>query len=189
VKPVASFDPGFDPDTLRRVEQFYYREARLLDERLYLQWLTLLSPEICYRLPARFIPLARGSTREPERIHAIENELSGYDPAGLPVREDGYGHLAQRAARALKPNAWAENPPPRTRRFVTNVEIETSADGRVRAFSNFQLFHSQHGRPDYLFAGRRRDRLEPAEGSFRIAEREVILDSDVVRGASLALLF
>jgi len=183
------FNPVFDPDTQRGVEQFYYREARLLDERQYLQWLKLLSPEIRYCLPARFIPLARGSAREPEQIHAIENELSGYDAASLPMREEFYDHLAQRASRALKPNAWAENPPPRTRRFVTNVEIATLPDGRIRVFSNLQLFHSQHGRADYMFAGQRRDRLERAPDSFRIVEREVILDSDIVRGASVALLF
>lgn len=189
MRRAQAFTPAFDPDTLRRVEQFYYREARLLDERQYLQWLSLLTPDIRYRLPSRFIPLARGSTRDPESIHAIDKELSGYDAVGLPVREEGYGHLAQRAARALKPNAWAENPPPRTRRFVANIEIEPLADGSIRAFSNLQLFHSQHGRPDHLFSGQRRDRLEPADGSFRIAEREVILDSDIVRGPSIALLF
>jgi 3-phenylpropionate/cinnamic acid dioxygenase small subunit len=149
----------------------------------------LLSPDIRYRLPARFIPVARGSTREPEQIHAVENELSGYDAGSLPIREEFYDHLARRAARALKPNAWAENPPPRTRRFVTNVEIAPLPDGRIGVFSNLQLFHSQHGRADYMFTGQRRDRLERAVDSFRIAEREVILDSDIVRGASVALLF
>ena len=189
MRQVQPFNPVFDLDSLRRVEQFYYREARLLDERLYLQWLSMLSPDIRYRMPSRFVPLARGSTRQPESVHDVDNELSGYDPAGLPIREESYGHLAQRTARALKPNAWAENPPPRTRRFVTNVEIEPLADGAIRAFSNLQLFHSQHGRPEYLFSGQRRDLLEPADGSFRIADREVILDSDIVRGASVALLF
>jgi 3-phenylpropionate/cinnamic acid dioxygenase small subunit len=189
VRPAQPFNPVFDPDTLRHVEQFYYREARLLDERQYLQWLTLLSPDIRYVLPARFIPLARGSTRDPESIHALDNELSGYDPGGLPIREESYGHLAQRAARALKPNAWAENPPPRTRRFVTNIEIEHLPGGGIRAFSNLQMFHSQNGRPDHIFAGQRRDRLDPADASYRIAEREVILDSDIVRGASVALFF
>jgi 3-phenylpropionate/cinnamic acid dioxygenase small subunit len=183
------FEPAFDPDLLRRVEQFYYREARLLDERLYPQWLALLSPDIRYLMPSRFVPLARSSAQPPERIHAVENELSDYGPDALPLREERYGHLAQRVERALKPNAWAENPPPRTRRFVTNVEVQPLAGGAVRAFSNLQLFHSQHGRADYLFAGQRRDRLEAADGSFRIAEREVILDSDLIRGASVALLF
>lgn len=185
----APFDPVFDPDLLRRVEQFYFREARLLDERLYIQWLALLSPDIRYMMPSRFIPLARGNTRDPEQIHAIENELSGYGADALPIREEVYGHLAQRAARAMKPNAWAENPPPRTRRFIANIEVEPLPGDRVRVFGNFQLFHSQHGRPDHLFAGQRRDVLERADSSFRIAEREVILDSDVVRGASVALFF
>lgn len=187
--PERSFEPAFDPDLLRRVEQFYYREARLLDERLYQQWLALLSSDIVYRMPSRFVPLARPSAQPHERIHALENELSDYGPNSLPLREEGYGHLAQRVARALKPNAWAENPPPRTRRFVTNIEVQPLAGGAVRAFSNLQLFHSQHGRPDHLFAGQRRDRLEVADGSFRIAEREVILDSELIRGASVALLF
>lgn len=183
------FEPAFDPDLLRRVEQFYYREARLLDERLYQQWLALLSPDIRYTMPSRFIPVARAPAGQPERIHALENELSDYGPDSLPLREERYGHLAQRVARALKPNAWAENPPPRTRRFVTNVEVQPLADGTVRAFGNLQLFHSQHGRADHLFAGQRRDRLDAAGESFRIVEREVILDSDLVRGASVALLF
>ncbi len=72
---------------------------------------------------------------------------------------------------------------------MTNVEIEISPGDRIRAFSNLQLFYSQHGRADYMFTGQRRDRLERAADSFRIAEREVILDSDIVRGASVALLF
>jgi 3-phenylpropionate/cinnamic acid dioxygenase small subunit len=189
VRATQPFDPIFDLHALRHVEQFYYREARLLDERLYLQWLTLLSPDIRYLLPARFTPLARGSTRNPESIHAVDNELSGYGPSDLPIREETYDHLAQRAARALKPNAWAENPPPRTRRFVTNVEIEPLVGGGIRAFSNLQMFHSQHGRPEHIFAGQRRDRLDPTDGSYRIAEREVILDSDIIRGASVALFF
>jgi 3-phenylpropionate/cinnamic acid dioxygenase small subunit len=189
MKEAQPFSPGLDFDSLRRVEQFYYREARLLDERQYVRWLTLLSPNIRYSLPSRFIPLARGSAREPEQMYAVDNELSGYDAGSLPIREESYGHLAQRVARALKPNAWAENPPPRTRRFVMNVEIESLVGDQLRVFSNFQLFHSQHGRLDYIFAGQRRDRLERADGSFRIAEREVILDGDIIRGASVALLF
>jgi 3-phenylpropionate/cinnamic acid dioxygenase small subunit len=189
MREAEAFNPIFDADRQGRIEAFYFREARLLDERLYLQWLILLSPDIRYSLPARFTPLARGSSRAPERIHAVENELSGYDVGSLPIREEDYGHLAQRATRALKPNAWAENPPPRTRRFVANVEIEPAPGDRLRVFSNFQLFHSQHGRPDHMFAGQRRDTLQRENGSFRIVLREVILDSDIVRGASLALFF
>src|SRR5581483_6642540 len=128
--------PIFDIDILHRVEQFYYREARLLDERRYLEWLTMLSPDIVYTLPSRFVPLAHASTKDPEAIHAIERELSGYDAGGLPIREERYDQLATRAGRALKTNAWAENPPPRTRRFVMNVEVEPLCGTQIRALSN-----------------------------------------------------
>ena len=36
-----------------QVEQFYYREARLLDNRQYRQWLLLLSQDIRYLMPSR----------------------------------------------------------------------------------------------------------------------------------------
>jgi phenylpropionate dioxygenase-like ring-hydroxylating dioxygenase large terminal subunit len=114
----------------------------------------------------------------------LHGALAGPNEAFSEAETYGLGMV-----RALKPNAWAENPPPRTRRFVMNVEIESLAGDQLRVFSNFQLFHSQHGRPDYMFAGQRRDRLEWADESFRIAEREVILDGDIIRGASVALLF
>jgi 3-phenylpropionate/cinnamic acid dioxygenase small subunit len=177
------------PELQHCVEQFYYREARLLDGRQYLQWLGLLSPQVRYRLPARFTPQAVPSPAAPEQIHAVDRELSGYDGGASPLRDETYAQLAQRAHRALKPNAWAENPPPRTRRFVGNVEIEALAGGGLAVLSNLQLFHSQRGRADCVFTGQRRDRLELTGAELRIAEREVVLDCDVVLGPSVALLF
>ncbi|WP_157217061.1 aromatic-ring-hydroxylating dioxygenase subunit beta [Flavisphingomonas formosensis] len=184
-----AFAPALDVEWLRRVEQFYYREARLLDERRYLSWLELLSPAILYLMPGRFVPLARASAADPETIHAPDKELSGYGPRALPLREEGFAHLAQRAERALKPNAWAENPPPRIRRFVANVEVEPLAGGSVRAWSNLLLFHSQQGRADHLFSAQRRDRLETYGDHLRIVEREVRLDGDTITGPSVALFF
>ena len=186
---MSDFAPVLDADLLRAIEQFYYREARLLDERRYLSWLDLLSPAVRYTMPGRFVPMAHSSRQDPERIHALDNELSGYGPEALPLRDEGYSHLRLRAERAVKPNAWAENPPPRTRRSVTNVEVEPIGRDAVRAFSNLLLFHSQQGRADHLFSGQRRDRLERAGDGFRIVEREVILDGDLITGPSVALFF
>ena len=183
------FVPVEDADALRAIEQYYYREARMLDERRYLSWLALLSPDIRYVLPAPFIPLAHAARDDPGSIHAIGKELSGDGADALPLREESYVHLARRADRAMHPVASAESPVPRTRRFVTNVEIGLADGSGIRALSNLLLFHSRHGRPDHIFSGQRRDRLERHEGSFRIVEREVILDGDGVTGASVALFF
>lgn len=48
-------DPSLptSPEQQRALERFYYREARLLDNRQYRQWLALVSEEIQYRVPSR----------------------------------------------------------------------------------------------------------------------------------------
>ena len=39
-----------DRDLVFEIEQFYYAEARLLDDRLFKQWLTLLTPDVKYTI-------------------------------------------------------------------------------------------------------------------------------------------
>ena len=39
-------------DLIREVEQFLYREARLLDERRFHEWLTLFTDDVRYWMPA-----------------------------------------------------------------------------------------------------------------------------------------
>ena len=41
-------EPVADPNLIREVEQFLYREARLLDERRFHDWLQLLTDDIRY---------------------------------------------------------------------------------------------------------------------------------------------
>ena len=51
------------PELQQAVEQFYYREARLLDDRRYQSWLALCSENIRYVMPARTNPLVDNSLR------------------------------------------------------------------------------------------------------------------------------
>ena len=39
------------------IEQFYYREARMLDDRRFLAWLELLTEDVRYVIPTRHISL------------------------------------------------------------------------------------------------------------------------------------
>ena len=57
------------------IEQFYYREARLLDGRQYQQWLSLVSESIRYVMPARVNALVNNRQRGEEAMIAIDNEL------------------------------------------------------------------------------------------------------------------
>ena len=40
-------------DTIREVEQFLYREARMLDDRKFHEWLEILANDIRYWMPVR----------------------------------------------------------------------------------------------------------------------------------------
>ena len=97
------------------VEQFYYREARLLDGRQYQSWLALCDPEIRYVMPARTNPLVDNAERGNESMIGIERELEGAESLGAPIRNETYLYLQLRVERSFKPNAWSENPPARTR--------------------------------------------------------------------------
>lgn len=164
------------PELQHEVEQFYYREARLLDGRQYQQWLALCSPEIHYSMPSRTNPLVDNQQRGTEDMISVERELEGVDSFGTPIRDETYIYLALRVERCFKPNSWSENPPARTRRIVGNVEISGTEGDRLSVVSNFHLFYSRPGSANFLYAGQRRDVLVRAPESFVIARREIIMD-------------
>lgn len=183
-----AFSPLRDATLIAAVEQFYYFEAHLLDERLFMQWLGLWREDGIYRMPNRFVAQADLSQRGSERFHAIDNELSRHDAAGLPLREENLFQLALRADRALKHNAWAENPPARCRRFVSNVMLQMRDDA-ILARSNFQLVYNRHTQPSVIYTGQRRDQLMALGDSFVLREREVILDWNVIAAPTVGIFF
>ena len=178
-----------DPSLISRVEQFYYREARLLDERCFQQWLGLIDPEIEYLMPSRHVPMPDPKDRETEAFLAVSKELQGRGPKASPLRYDRFMQLAIRAMRPYRVTAWAESPPPRTRRMINNVEVEPPDGNEYRAYSNFQLFYSHSGADNHTYTGCRRDILRDVDGQFRILNREVITDWDIITGPTMALIF
>lgn len=171
------------------VEQFYYREARLLDERCYQQWLALLCEDIRYLMPSRYVAQRDHAVRGSEAYLAPEREMQTDAVTDLPLREENYFVLAVRVDRAYKVSAWGDNPPARTRRHVSNVELIGCEDNELTVFSNFMLNYSRHGQDNFLYSGQRRDRLRVEGDSFRVASREVILDWNVIAAPSVALFF
>lgn len=177
-------------ELISRVEQFYFREARMLDERRFQQWLQLLDPEIEYSVPGRCVPQPDARQQGTEDFLSVEHELDRANGGqGSPIRLDRYMQLMIRTMRPFKANAWADSPPPRTRRFISNVEVEAGEDEAYRVHSNFQMFYSHDGGHDYTYTGGRRDVLRCADGQFRIVKREVIPDWEVIAAPTMALIF
>lgn len=180
-----------DYELISKVEQFYYREARLLDERQFQQWLGLVDESIEYSMPARFVPQPDPTLQDSEAYLAVDRELERADGGnGSPLRHDHYLETFVRTLRPFKSNAWSESPAPRTRRFISNVEVElTDNSGELKVWSNFQLFYSHCGADNHTYTGGRRDVLKEVEGQLRLFKREIITDWDIITAPTLALIF
>lgn len=176
------------PELQHSVEQFYYREARLLDGREYQQWLALVHPEISYSMPGRSNPMVDSRERGNEAMISVDRELESVDSDGLPFRDENYAVLWLRVDRSYKMNSWAENPPARTRRIIGNVEIIEENDDQLSVLSNFHLFYARPGMRDFFYAGQRRDVLLTAGDGYQILKREVVMDLADVNVPTLGLL-
>jgi phthalate 3,4-dioxygenase subunit beta len=161
-------------DVYGEVLDFVYREAELLDLRRHEDWLALLTQDVRYVIPVR-VTVA----------HTLEDSVLE-DMAHLD--EDRYS-LTKRVERFATEHAWAEDPPSRTRRYVTNVrawEGDTGDELVVRA--NVLLFRSRGDiqEPD-LVSATRSDLLRRVDGALLLARREVLLDESVVRMQNFAV--
>lgn len=112
---------------LRAVEQFLYREAMLLDRKLYDEWLELFTEDGIYWVPA------------------------------APDQEDPYRHLSlyfedrvlrqMRVRRLRHPQAFSLENPVRSSRIVGNVLLERRdpSTGEIRVRSTFHMLELQYG--------------------------------------------
>ncbi len=182
---------GVTPELQHRVEQWYYREARLLDGRQYETWLALCDPTIRYIVPARGNPLVDNKQQGTEAMISVERELEGVDSDRLPIRDETLPHLMMRMQRAYKPNSWSENPPARTRRIVGNVEIVEATEAQLSVLSNFHLHYARPGSATFFYAGQRRDVLHTRDdhGDYRILRREVVLDMSEIEFPTVGIFF
>jgi 3-phenylpropionate/cinnamic acid dioxygenase small subunit len=172
-------------DALRHsVEAFLYREARLLDDRQFREWLELLTDDIRYWMPTRHNRLREG----PDERWEVEKELDA-----LGFFDETKSSLTRRVDRFYSGMAWAEEPPSRTRHLISNVEVmETDQADEVRVYSNFLAYRSRleglEGEEDF-FVGRREDILRREAGEWKIAQRRIIFDGLVLNAQNLSIFF
>ena len=157
----------------REIGEFFYREAELLDSNRLEEWLELLTEDIGYEMPVRL-------TRE----------------RGQPDVSSQMGHFSEdrrslelRVKRLGTDFGWAENPPSRTRRFISNIRVEnTSNPNEVKARSYFLLYRSRGSSTEVdLISGERQDLLRKLDGRWKLASRLIIVDQTVLGTRNLAI--
>jgi 3-phenylpropionate/cinnamic acid dioxygenase small subunit len=154
------------------VEQLLYREAYLLDSGRFHEWLDLLAPDLRYWAPVRAnVPRKQEDETESTR---------------LPLFDETKATLALRISRLDTGLAWVENPPTRTRRFVTNITIEKKdTDGLVHVRSNLMLFRNRSFADETILACCREDKW--SADKWLLKERKILIDHCTVENMSLLL--
>ncbi|MDX3231342.1 3-phenylpropionate/cinnamic acid dioxygenase subunit beta [Streptomyces sp. ME19-01-6] len=158
----------------REVEDFLYKEARLLDNGKYLQWLELCTDDIHYWMPG------------------IEDRQRR-DPAGTygPERMAYFDHdkrlLKERAQHLEHPAAWSQDPPVRHLHVISNIEvIPADALRNLDVHSVLILYSSRFENERHTLYARREDRLRRLkDGSLRIARRTILLQDSTLPAPSI----
>jgi 3-phenylpropionate/cinnamic acid dioxygenase small subunit len=177
-------------DTIREVEQFLYREARLLDERRFHEWLELFTEDVRYWMAGRRNRYPKSSKAiamlDPDR-YVVEDSTEDVE---LAILDEDKHTLSARVARLDTGMAWAEDPPSRTRHLLANIEVETgSAGSELKVRANFIVYRSRSETEQDFYVGARRDVLRLVDGAWKIANRKLILDQNVLLAKNVSIFF
>jgi benzoate/toluate 1,2-dioxygenase subunit beta len=135
------------------IEQFLYREARLMDEGLYRDWLALWTDDAIYWVPCN----------------------DDTDPTqDVSLIYDNRERLVQRVDRLLSGTVQALDPKPRMRRIVSNIEIEAAEGNDVTVASNFILGHARWDMQQ-VWAGRTVHKIRRGGEGLKMAFKKVML--------------
>jgi 3-phenylpropionate/cinnamic acid dioxygenase small subunit len=165
------------------IEEFFYREAELLDERRFDDWLALLTDDVRYWMPMRrnvkFGESEREFTREGRDVNWID---------------EGKDTLARRVAQIGSGMHWAEEPLSRISHMISNVQIlgatpSALAPSEVKAKSRFLIYRNRLETETDLLVGKREDVLRKVDGSWKIARRKIVLDQSVLLVKNLTVFF
>jgi 3-phenylpropionate/cinnamic acid dioxygenase small subunit len=161
----AVTDPAIRDEFRRLIE----REARLLDQFRYEDWLAMYAPECVYWAPST--PNAGDPRRE------------------IAVMFDDRRRLEDRIYRLRTGFAWSQAPQSRTVRLVTNVEVFATARDDTRMLRSNFLISEFWDKETRMLAGWAGHRVVRSGGNWKIAAKQVnLLECDqAIRNPSIIL--
>lgn len=145
------------------VQHVLFREARLLDDRRYDEWLAQFAAECLYWVPSRNEP---GDPRTESGIYL-----------------DDRRRLTDRVAMIRTGHLHAQIPPSITRRMLSNIEQWKAADGNLRARANVVIWERRKGETRAYPGWQAYEIVRDASGALVIATKIVcLLDCEAPQG-------
>jgi benzoate/toluate 1,2-dioxygenase beta subunit len=142
-----------------------YREARLLDDRQWEEWLACYAEDVSYWMPA---------WDDDDRLtedHETQISLMYY-----PDR----GGLEDRVFRIKTERSSASMPEPRTSHSITNVEVLAERESEVDLRYNFHTLSHRYRITDQYF-GTAYVTLRRVGDALLIARKKIVLKNDYIR--------
>lgn len=159
------------------VEQFYFHESALLDDRRFDEWIDLFTEDAEYFMPIRRTMSGNDIGREFTK------------PGEIAFFDDDKKLLASRIKKLGTGRSWSEDPPSRTRHLITNVFVLSDDGTEMEVRSNFHVYRTRLHRELDNWVGHRVDRLRRQEGGLMIAHRVIYLDQTILDSANLSVFF
>ncbi|MCW2835025.1 MAG: aromatic-ring-hydroxylating dioxygenase, beta subunit [Nocardioides sp.] len=164
-------------DLLADVSDFLYREADLLDERRYTEWLDLLADDYRYTVPLRMnVPFQDVVAREETKALT---EVCWFDePKDTQV---------SRVMQLMTGVHWAEEPVSRVSHLVTNLRLKRVALPEVEVSSRFLVYRNRVSDETDIMVGRRTDILRQVGEDWQVVKRTLLLDQSVLMAKNLSI--
>jgi benzoate/toluate 1,2-dioxygenase beta subunit len=150
--------------TYQQVVDFLYREARLLDDRQWDEWLTCYSPKAVYWMPAW--------DDDDQLVEDPQREISLiYYPS-----RDG---LEDRVFRIKTERSGASMPEPRTSHNVTNVELLGERHGMIDVRFNWHTLSHRY-KETHSFFGTSYYTIDATGEQPLIVNKKIVLKNDYI---------
>jgi len=167
----------------QEIEDFLYREADLLDERRYDEWLGLLTDDVRYWMPMR----------RNVKVDDLEREFTreGHDISWF---DEGKETLTRRVRQIQTGIHWAEEPVSRISHLISNIQLvevnpSVAVPAEVSVRCRFLVYRNRVETETDILVGKREDRLRRAGPAWQIARRKILLDQNVLLSKNLTFFF
>ena len=159
-----------------RIVEFLYEEAALLDQIRLQEWGARLAPDLIYTAPLR-------------ETRPMDQQNSSFVRTVQHFHDDWRSVMGRIMRLTGTKSAWAEDPPSRTRRLITNVMVAKTAKPDEFSVTSYLLVtRSRFNSPEFdLISAERRDVLRTDGESFKLARREIIVDQAVIGTPNFAI--
>lgn len=173
IEHTSNFTLTSDLERFHFVSQFLAREAKLLDERRFEEWIAMVDDQIVYEVSHR------------QAMMEYQDEFT----AGAFRLRDDMPNLRARVDRLSSGYAWAETPPSRTLRVVGSILVTATDEPDIVESDSALLIYRQRGsvEPGHIIPVRRSDQIRITEDGGRLLSRRASIPDTVLQTPNLGI--